>query len=129
MKSGIWQVHWLELVGMYLYAKYYQNIPNGESAMAIFANLPQTDRRMEGQTELRGDDNMTLFESEPFNRSAGRTIRPGLATITEHSLPMTPRGRVNKLQSTLIISKSNGLFEILRDIAPRHIRFAELRKK
>ena len=32
------------------------------------------------------------------------------------------------IQSTLIISKSKGLYETLRDTRIQHIRFAELRK-
>ena len=34
-----------DLVGFYQYAKTYQNIPYGLSAMAIFANWPRTDRQ------------------------------------------------------------------------------------
>ena len=37
-------------------------------------------------------------------------------------------GQQEQLQSTLVISKSKGLFEYLAISVPRHIRFAELRK-
>ena len=41
-KSCIWQVYWLSI---YQYAKNYQNFPSGLIAIAIFANLPRTDRQ------------------------------------------------------------------------------------
>ena len=36
IKSTIWQVQWLDLVGINQYAKIYQNIPHGSGVMAIF---------------------------------------------------------------------------------------------
>ena len=40
MKSGIWQADWLDRFGIYQNAKNYQNIPNGLSAMPIYAKWP-----------------------------------------------------------------------------------------
>ena len=42
-----WQAYYLDLFGVYRWVKHYQNIPNCLSAMAIFANWPRTDRRMD----------------------------------------------------------------------------------
>ena len=64
-KSGIWQTYWLDLVSIYQYAKNYQNILNGLSAMADFANWPRTSRRTVGLTS----DYRALFDIQPFNRS------------------------------------------------------------
>ena len=58
-KTKILQVNWLDLVSIYQFAKYYQNISNGLSSMAIFAD---------GQTDSH-DDYTALFESQSFNRS------------------------------------------------------------
>ena len=53
--------------------------------------------------------------------------RRSLGTVREQA---TARFEDFKIQSTLVISNSKGLSEILRDIRiPRHIRFADLRKK
>ena len=37
-KSGIWKAYWLDLVGIYHYAKDYQKLLNVLSAIAIFMN-------------------------------------------------------------------------------------------
>ena len=62
MKTFIWQVHLLELNGIYQCAKNFQNIPNGLRAMVIFANW-QTDRRTR---------KVTLGHSLKVNLSIGR---------------------------------------------------------
>ena len=38
MKNDILQAYWQDLVGIYQYAKNYQNITNSLSAMTVFAN-------------------------------------------------------------------------------------------
>ena len=38
MKTHICPVRWVDLVNIYQYARTYQDIPNGLSTMAIFAN-------------------------------------------------------------------------------------------
>ena len=64
-KSGIWQTYWLDLVSIYQYAKNYQNILNGLSAMANFANWPRTSR----WTVALTSDYRALFDIQPFNWS------------------------------------------------------------
>ena len=41
MENDFWQVHWLELVGVNLYAKANYNFPNGWRVMAVFTNRLQ----------------------------------------------------------------------------------------
>ena len=43
MKCGIWQIQWVDLIGISLFAKNYQTIPNGSRVMGIFANWTRTD--------------------------------------------------------------------------------------
>ena len=69
MKPHIWQVLWLDLVGIYQYAKNYQTIPNGLSAVIIFSNSPQTDRR------THKNDYRAIFESQTFKRSNRSAFR------------------------------------------------------
>ena len=39
-KSGSWQAHWLDLMGINLCAKNYRSIPNGSKVMPFFVNRP-----------------------------------------------------------------------------------------
>ena len=59
-RSGTWHVHWQDLADIYQYAKNYQNIHNGLSALAIFAKWPWRYRWTDGCTKWLSD---TLWKS------------------------------------------------------------------
>ena len=54
-KKWIWQAHWLDLIGINLSSKNYQNIPNGSKVMLIFADQGQVDKRTDRRTHKLTD--------------------------------------------------------------------------
>ena len=63
MKSGIWQIHWLALVGIYLFAKNYENICNGSRVMPMFAYICTDQGLVDGRTDNSQVDYTAHYES------------------------------------------------------------------
>ena len=94
-KFGVWRFHWLDLVNMYVHAKYYQNILSGLKVISIFKNWLWTDKY---------GDYRALLISPPFGcLYCGLCISDGLLLILIFGSINTDRCKQIQLVTTRML--------------------------